>query len=158
MHNAIIHIGSNLGNRKSFLSKCRFLLREKVGTILKSSSIYTTEAWGLKGQKEFLNQAFQMETELSLHELLKTCQEIENLLFRQREIPWGPRTIDIDIIFYDNEVTEDENVIIPHPRMHERNFVLHPLAEIVPEYVHPILKQSILQLKQNSKDPSYVSL
>jgi len=158
VHIAILHIGSNLGNRKAYLAKCKFLLEEKVGKISKESKFYQTEAWGLKNQDDFINQAFVVETELNLQDLLYNCQHIEALLHRKREVRWGPRTIDIDIIFYNNEVVSDGDVVVPHPRMHERNFVLHPLAEIVPEYIHPILKKSVQELKSGSKDTSYVSI
>ncbi|WP_235295110.1 2-amino-4-hydroxy-6-hydroxymethyldihydropteridine diphosphokinase [Portibacter lacus] len=158
MHKAILHIGSNIGNRLKHLGLCKKFIEDKAGNVTKTSAIYETEAWGLKDQKSFLNQAFEIETELDIYELLSSCQEIEVLLHRKRDIRWGPRTIDIDIIFYDDLILKNEIIDLPHPRMHERNFVLFPLSEIVPEWHHPILKKSVAELKNNTQDDSYVSL
>ncbi|MCL4109842.1 UNVERIFIED_CONTAM: hypothetical protein GTU68_028751 [Idotea baltica] len=158
MHKAILHIGSNIESRIKNLELCAKYIGEKTGNIVKSSAIYETEAWGLKDQNSFLNQAFEIETSLDIYELLETCQEIELLLQRNREIRWGPRTIDIDIIFYDNLIINNEIIDLPHPRMHERNFVLFPLSEIIPEWHHPILNKSVIELKNNTQDESYVSL
>lgn len=158
MHKAILHIGSNVGDRLSYLSKCRRLIASKIGKIETSSSVYETEAWGLKDQDAFLNQAFKVATTLDITDLLSMCQEIESRLNRERKIKWGPRTMDIDIIFYDDIEMDEEDLTIPHPRMHERNFVLFPLNEIVPDWQHPKLGKSVQQLINESQDPLNVSI
>jgi len=158
VHITVIHIGSNVGKREKYLYACKVMLEETVGRITKSSMIYKTEAWGKKDQNEFLNQAFQIETQLGLEDLLAACQRIEARLERDRSIRWGPRTIDLDIIFYDRVSIDRNHLCVPHPRMHLRNFVLYPVAEIVPEYIHPVLLQTVLELKEASKDLSHVSV
>jgi len=158
MHTAILHIGSNVGNRLKYLSVCKTLISQRIGAIENSSSVYETEAWGLKEQEAFLNQAFEVSTSLDILDLLSICQEIENTLNRTRSIKWGPRTIDIDIIFYDDLEIDEEKIQIPHPRMHERNFVLFPLYEIVPNWHHPTLGKSVKELKNESQDTSNVSI
>jgi 2-amino-4-hydroxy-6-hydroxymethyldihydropteridine diphosphokinase len=158
MHKVILHIGSNVGNKLKYLAVCKRLIKEKIGRVVKSSSIFETEAWGLKNQDSFLNQAFEVSTNLGPESILEICQEIEALLSRERSVRWGPRTIDIDIIFYDNLIIEDDLLSIPHPRMHERNFVLIPLNEIAPQWEHPILNKSVHQLLEESQDKSHVSI
>ncbi len=155
-HKTILHIGSNEGDARANLHRCIELISSLIGKVEQISSIYRTEAWGKLDQNDFLNQAISVKTSLSLNDLLSACQKIENLLKRQRTIKWGPRTIDIDIIFYDDEIIEEEDLIVPHPRMHERNFVLVPLSEIAPQLVHPILKKSVDELKEESEDTQLI--
>ncbi len=158
MHKAILHVGSNIGNRVKQLSVCKKMMVERVGPVVVASRMYETEAWGLKDQDSFLNQAFEVSTCHSPERLLSTCQEIERLLNRERSVKWGPRTIDIDIIFYDDLIFESEDLSIPHPRMQDRNFVLFPLNEIASEWTHPILHKSVKQLLEESQDTSHVSI
>lgn len=152
MHKTILHIGSNLGDRYAYLSFAIQRLEQEIGHIILLSKIYETEAWGGIPQHPFLNQAVEVETALSPEEILKTCQKIEEAAERTREIKWGPRTLDIDLILYDNEIIENEELKIPHPRMLERNFVMVPVSEIAPHWIHPLLNESMENLKERTAD------
>lgn len=143
---AYIALGSNLGNREENL-KTAIEKIKKIVQIKEISSIYETEPEGYKNQGLFLNMAIEIKTSLGPQELLSNLQEIENEMGRTREIKNGPRTIDLDIIFYEDKIIEEQNLKIPHPLMHKRNFVLLPMNEIAPEFIHPILKKSIKTLK-----------
>lgn len=140
-----IGLGSNLGDKGENLKKAVDLLKEKC-KILKSSSLYETEPVGYKEQGWFLNCAIEIKTNLNPQELLEFLLLIEKRLGRVRAIKNGPRTIDLDILFYDNKIINENNLIVPHPRLHERAFVLEPLNEICPNFVHPVLKKSINKL------------
>lgn len=139
MKNAFISIGSNIGDRFQHLKDSIQALhshdRISVGSV---SSIYETAPVGYTDQADFLNVVISVSTELDAHELLATCQEIEHELGRVRDVRWGPRTVDLDILLYNHDDIETESLIVPHPRMHERAFVLVPLLEIAPTVVHPV--------------------
>ena len=145
---AYLSLGSNLGNREKYLEQARTFLKE-LGKIKKESSVLETPAWGKTNQPNFLNQVILIETKLFPHDLLKECQKIENKLGRERKVKWGARTIDIDILFYDNLVLNEENLTIPHPYISEREFVLEPLNEIAPDFVYPVLGLTIRGLSNN---------
>lgn len=131
---AALGLGSNIGDKKAFLSEALERLAATPGIHLgKRSSLYRTEPWGLKDQDWFLNACVLVETTLSAPELLSCCLEVEQTLGRVRDIRWGPRKIDIDVLVYGNETIDADGLTIPHPRMAERAFVLVPLAEIWPE-------------------------
>ncbi|MBS1682779.1 MAG: 2-amino-4-hydroxy-6-hydroxymethyldihydropteridine diphosphokinase [Bacteroidetes bacterium] len=147
-----ISIGSNLGNRKAHLNQCRKLIDQYVCRIIKTSSIYETRAWGKTDQPDFLNQVIQVECSVPAVDLLEKILSIEMDMGRLRKEKWGARVIDIDIIYFGDEIIASNQLIIPHPRMHERNFVLIPLAEISPDFVHPLLKKSNEQLACESSD------
>jgi 2-amino-4-hydroxy-6-hydroxymethyldihydropteridine diphosphokinase len=153
---AYLLIGGNIGDRLANLEIARNSIEAKCGPIQNLSAIYETEAWGLKDQAAFYNQALAITTTLSPAHLLETILEIEVSMGRKRLIPLGPRNIDIDIIYYNQEIIETEGLIIPHPRLSERNFVLAPLVEIAADFVHPVLKKSNSQLYQACKDDSVV--
>ncbi len=143
-----IGIGSNIGDREF---NCRDAIRkmqEREINIKKKSSMYETEPWGLKEQPKFINMVVEAETHLSPEELLKTLKDIEKEMGRTEAIKWGPRIIDLDILFYNDILIDMETLHIPHPLLHKRDFVLVPLCEIAPEKVHPVLKKSIRQLKE----------
>lgn len=144
--------GSNLGNRLENLRKAEQLITEKIGVVEKASHVYVTQAWGVQEQPDYLNQVFEVATHLSPEEVLAQIEQIELQMGRKRQKKWGERLIDIDILFYEQAIIQTENLTIPHPFLHERNFVLIPLAEIAPKLVHPILNQSIAQLLMFSKD------
>ena len=148
----ILSLGGNQGDiKKTFLSTKNSITQE-VGTIVKESSIYQTQAWGVENQPDFLNQVIVVETKLSPTTILEKCLAIEIKLGRKRMKQWGERTIDIDLLFFNSEIIQTEDLQIPHPRISERNFILHPLAEIIPEFTHPILNKSISQLKIDCTD------
>lgn len=141
---AYLGLGSNVGDREEFIEQAVFLLeKDKNIQVTKRSSNYETEAEGGGEQPPFMNAAVEIRTKLAPHRLLEVCQEIETALGREREVEWGPRTIDIDILLYDDEIISDDKLQIPHPLLHERMFVLKPLKEIALHLVHPILEKSI---------------
>ncbi|WP_129595856.1 2-amino-4-hydroxy-6-hydroxymethyldihydropteridine diphosphokinase [Anaerophilus nitritogenes] len=130
MNKAYLSLGSNLGNKKENIENALKYLESESVHIVSVSSYYETEPVGYTDQDWFLNMAIQIETSLNPYELLLYCQEIEQKLKRKRIIRWGPRTIDIDILLYENIYMNDEKLTIPHPRMIERAFVMIPLLEI----------------------------
>ena len=145
---AYIGIGSNLGNRQKNCLRAIELLKEKKIVVTKRSSLYETEPWGIKDQPKFLNMVIEIETKLNPEELLVILKDIENEVGRKESLKWGPRVIDLDILLVDNLVLNQDDLIIPHPLMHKRDFVLRPLAEIAPDVKHPLLKLSIDELMQ----------
>lgn len=145
MIKVFIGIGSNLGNKEENIRKAIELTKEKC-KILKISSLYETEPVGYKEQDWFLNCAVEIVTELNPHELLKFLLLIEKILGRIRTIKNSPRTIDLDILFYGDKIINENNLIVPHPRLHERLFVLEPLKEICPHFIHPVFNKSVNEL------------
>jgi len=127
-------------------------IEQEIGPILLTSSLYETEAWGVTDQQDFLNQAILVETTFSPLEVLQKTQAIEKLVGRQERIKWHARIIDIDILFYADQVIDNEQLTIPHPYLHKRNFVLIPMLEIAPYFEHPILKKDIENLYLETED------
>jgi 2-amino-4-hydroxy-6-hydroxymethyldihydropteridine diphosphokinase len=144
--------GGNVGDSLKTLQKANGLIQERIGTIIKSSSVYKTAAWGKTDQNDFLNQVLEVETSLFPVELMDTLLEIEMELGRKRLEKYGPRIIDLDILFYDDLVLNSERLTIPHSQIQFRRFVLEPLNEIEPELVHPVLKKSITVLLKDCPD------
>lgn len=141
-HRAYIGIGSNLGDKKGYLDFALRSLKEDENCIVRKVSDYiVTEPVGGVEQDDFLNGCIELDTLYTPHELLDRLHEIENVAGRTREIHWGPRTLDLDILLYDNEMIHDETLTIPHPEMHKRAFVLEPLAEIAPFAKNPALNE-----------------
>lgn len=153
-----IGLGSNLGNRLENIRKAIELMKEQGIEIVKESSIYETEPMGYKEQGWFLNSVVKGKTELSPKTLWKRLEKIEKLMGREREIKWGPRIIDLDILFYGDKILNGKELQIPHSELHKRRFVLVPLEEIAPELVHPVLNKSIRELLGELKDNSEVRL
>lgn len=146
-------IGSNLGERKTnCIEAIRLLEENPFIAVIKRSSFYETEPVGVENQPSFINCVIGIETTLDSMRLLDVCHGIEESLERERVDKWGPRTIDIDILLFYDKVVKDKVLRIPHPLMHERGFVLIPLAEIAPEAIHPILKKRIKGLLRAMKD------
>jgi 2-amino-4-hydroxy-6-hydroxymethyldihydropteridine diphosphokinase len=156
MNNVYLLIGGNMGERMANLAAARNSINIDCGRITATSSIYETEAWGYKEQPAFLNQALLIETSLEAEKLMEEILKIEMALGRKREIPLGPRIIDIDIIYYNDEIINTSSVTIPHPSMAQRKFVLMPLTEISPDYIHPILLKTNAILLKESGDSSVV--
>lgn len=144
----MIGLGSNLGERDKNIRTALEKMKEKGIELLKVSSVLETEPYGYTDQPKFLNAVCLVETNLTPDQLLDVLLEIEKEMGRVRERKWGPRIIDLDIIFYEDLVLESERLIVPHPDMHNRWFVLAPLAEICPDYVHPKLKKTVRELLQ----------
>lgn len=157
MKKAFLGLGSNLGNREEYLQKAKVSIEESIGPVVSASSVYKTEPWGFGNDKEFLNMVICVETSLSPSDLLGMILIIESQLGRIRcEKQYSSRNIDIDILLYNNEIVDKAALKIPHPRMHERKFVLVPLCEIEPGMIHPVLNKSIKSLLKSCKDNSSV--
>lgn len=152
MSKAFLLTGGNIGDRMDYLLKAKKNIEKDCGEIINQSSVYETAAWGKEDQQAFLNQVLQIETKLSPENLLKTILQIEENLGRKRNEKYGPRTIDIDILFFDNEVIDVHGLKIPHTQMQNRRFVLEPLNEIASNKKHPVFHKTIHQLLQECKD------
>jgi len=153
-----IGLGSNLGDRLANIRKAIELMKEEGIEIVEESSIYETEPVGYKEQGWFLNSVVKAKTELSPVRLWKRLEKIERSMGRKREIKWGPRIIDLDILFYGNRILNGKELKIPHSELHKRRFVLVPLEEIAPKLVHPVFKKTISELSKDLKDNSLVKL
>jgi 2-amino-4-hydroxy-6-hydroxymethyldihydropteridine diphosphokinase len=151
--NIFLLLGSNSGDRAGQLKLANEFVEREMGTIVARSAIYETAPWGKTNQPHFLNQALQIESPLSPGELLLKVQLIESTLGRTRLEKWGERSIDIDIIYFGDKIIRAPDLVIPHPHLAERKFVLVPLAEIRPEFTHPVLQKSNAQLLRMCDDP-----
>ncbi len=156
MNKVYLLIGGNMGDRMANLTAACLKITEACGPITAYSSIYETEAWGFTNQPAFLNQALAIQTTLEATALMEQILKIELSLGRKRDIPLGPRIIDIDIIYFNDDIIDNEIVTIPHPSMAKRNFVLTPLTEIAPLLIHPILLKSNEVLLKECGDSSVV--
>ena len=151
MPRAYLSIGSDLGDRINYINKAIEKLKQNNIKIIKSSNIIETEPYGYKEQGKFLNMAVEIDSDLEPFELMKLISRIESELGRIRTVRWGPRVIDIDIIFYDSLIINEPDLKIPHPDMQNRLFVLKPLQEIAPDFVHPVLNKTITELLESLK-------
>ena len=142
---AVVEKEKNLNDAIQKMSELKEIKVEKV------SSFITTEPWGYTEQEEFLNGALKIKTTFSPKELVRALSKIESEMKRERSIKWGPRIIDLDVIFYGDLISDDEEIIGPHPRMEEREFVLKPLSEICPYKIHPVLRKSVVRLLDELK-------
>ena len=152
MNLAYLLIGGNLGDKEDNLLRAKQQISAICGKIIKSSSIYETAAWGIIEQPNFLNQVILIETLLEPLDLLKVILQIETIAGRERTEKFGPRVIDIDILFFNNLVVSLPELEIPHPRIAERRFVLVPLEEIAENFIHPLLHISIKEMLKNCND------
>lgn len=152
-HRVYLSLGSNIGNkRKNLLEAIRKIGELENTEVVKSSTILETEPFGYLEQDNFLNACLEVKTLMTAQEFLKEILQIELDMGRVREIKWGPRIIDIDILFYDKEIIEEDNLAVPHPWICEREFVLDPLSEIAPNYIHPLEKKTITMLARKLKE------
>ncbi|WP_026902511.1 2-amino-4-hydroxy-6-hydroxymethyldihydropteridine diphosphokinase [Pedobacter glucosidilyticus] len=145
-------LGTNLGDRLKNLEKAIALIAKQVGDIGACSSIYKTAAWGNTHQPDFLNMVVSVKTDFTPETLLEKTQQIELYLGRERIKHWGERIIDIDILFYGEFIQNSSNLIIPHPYIGQRKFVLTPLNELIPDFYHPSLKQTVRNLYLSCED------
>jgi 2-amino-4-hydroxy-6-hydroxymethyldihydropteridine diphosphokinase len=152
-HIAYLGLGSNVGDREEFIEQAIFLLSKTPGIKMrKKSANYETEPEGNSDQPQFLNAAVEIQTSFDPYKLLSVLHETENALGRERDVEWGPRTIDLDILLYDNQIVSDDKLQIPHPLLHERLFVLKPLSEIAPNAIHPALEKTIIDIYEERKN------
>ncbi len=149
-------LGGNLGRRAANLARARRLLEEGGAAVVRASPVYETEPVGLDGQPAFLNQVLEVRSELGPPALLRLAKSVEAALKRTPTVPNGPRTIDIDILLAGDLVTEGRDPVVPHPRMHLRNFVLVPLEDIAPDLRHPVLGLTVRELRASCPDMSRV--
>jgi 2-amino-4-hydroxy-6-hydroxymethyldihydropteridine diphosphokinase len=143
MNKVYIAFGSNIGDRGKTIDAALEIVEQRGMKLIRKSNIYETEPYGYTDQPPFINGAIEVETSLSCREVLKTLLSIESELGRVREFRWGPRNIDLDIIFFNDEVYNEDDLKVPHPDMQNRDFVLRPLNDIAPDFVHPVLRKKI---------------
>lgn len=150
---AYLLLGANLGDRFAQVSIALQYIERDVGTVLRHSSLYETEAWGTENQPRYLNQVLAVHTAFTARELLESVQEIENRLGRTRREKWESRLIDIDILFYGEECINEADLIVPHPFLAQRKFTLLPLDEIASDLLHPVYNKTVRELLLELKDP-----
>ncbi len=151
-HTVYLLLGSNLGDRKAYLDQALSAIAFKIGSVQATSQIYETASWGKTDLPAYLNQAVKVSTHFSAEQVLLICQEIEQAAGRARIEKWGSRTLDVDIVLYEDKIIDTANLKIPHPHMASRRFVLQALAEIASELIHPITKQTIGQMLEVCED------
>lgn len=156
--NVFLCLGSNVGNRGANLRDAIILIEKNIGKIAKKSHVYETQPWGEPNQEPFYNQVLMVNTTLDPRDLLDRISRAERELGRDRaqKEKWGPRVIDIDILFYGKRVIRDKGLEIPHPELHKRGFVLAPMMEIAPDFEHPLLEKQIDELYMDCDDNSDV--
>ena len=153
MSDVYFSIGSNLGDRKISLEKAVFYIEKIIGKIIKTSSVFESEPWGVDYKEKYLNQVLLCQTILSPVSVLNEILKIEKLIGRKkREVKYESRIIDIDILFYDNQCINTKSLVVPHPLLHKRKFVLAPLNEINSKFIHPVFNKSIKQLLNECSD------
>jgi 2-amino-4-hydroxy-6-hydroxymethyldihydropteridine diphosphokinase len=149
-------LGSNLGDRQGYLRQAIDLIEKEIAPASATSSVYETQSWGKTDEPDYLNQVICIKTDLLALTVLDRILHIELNMGRRREVKWGSRIIDIDILFYGGEIINEPNLVVPHPQLHNRMFTLAPLTEIAPDLVHPLLNKHIFELKTELKNNLHV--
>ena len=152
MNTIFLQLGSNMGEREGYLQNASELLAVEIGVIQKESKIYESVPWGVENQNNYLNQVLEIKSEFSAEEVLERVLQIEDKIGRIRNEKWGERIIDIDILFFNDSIVEKEGVCIPHIHLHNRRFVLIPLNEVAPSFIHPKYNKTIEELLSECKD------
>jgi 2-amino-4-hydroxy-6-hydroxymethyldihydropteridine diphosphokinase len=152
MINVFLLLGSNLGDRNSFLNNAITCIENEIAPVLDKSSVYETQSWGKEALPDYLNQVIMLQTVLTARQVLEKILSIELKMGRRRDEKWNSRTIDIDILFYGNNVIKEPDLIVPHPELHNRRFTLSPLVDIAPDLIHPVFNKTVSELKSDLKD------
>jgi 2-amino-4-hydroxy-6-hydroxymethyldihydropteridine diphosphokinase len=156
MSDVFLLLGSNLGNRQAYLQQAIARIEQEIAPVTHRSSVYETQSWGKTDEPDYLNRVIQLQTDIPAREILHKILNIEKAMGRKREVKWGSRIIDIDILFYGSQIISEDKLVVPHPELHKRMFTLAPLVEIAPELVHPVFKKNIRQLKSELKSNLHV--
>lgn len=155
---AVFSLGSNIGDKQEYINQAISSVDKIIGQIIARSSFYVSQPWGFQEQDDFINAAIIIETELSIPQIKESIKAIEESMDRPKvRKKWSSRTLDLDLIFYGMEIYNTQDFQVPHRFMHLRNFVLLPLNEICPEYIHPVFQKSVQTLLKNCPDESMVS-
>ena len=152
MNTVFLQLGSNMDNRNAYLKNANKLIAEEIGAIQKKSKIYESVPWGVENQNNYLNQVLEIKSEFSAEEVLGKVLQIEDKIGRIRDEKWGERIIDIDILLFNDSIVEKDGICIPHIHLHNRRFVLIPLNEVAPSFIHPKYNKTIEELLSECKD------
>jgi len=159
MKRVILGIGTNLGDKAGNLKTALGSINENIGRVVRTSSVYETQPWGFNSEDQFLNMVAEVESELKPSGLLGRILMIESKMGRLRNgKEYASRLIDIDILFFEDKILDTKSLVIPHPKLHERKFVLVPLAEIAPDFIHPIFKKDVKTLLKECRDKGNIRL
>jgi len=152
MNTIFLQLGSNMGERAEYLQNASEILAAEIGVVKKESKIYESVPWGVENQKNYLNQVLEIKSEFSAEEVLERVLQIEDKIGRIRNEKWGERIIDIDILLFNDSIVEKDGICIPHIHLHNRRFVLIPLNEVAPSFIHPKYNKTIEELLSECKD------
>lgn len=157
MEKVYLCLGGNIGDTRNYLQNAVAMISRRIGRVVSQSAVYQSEPWGFNAEQMFLNQVVVAETELEPHAVLELCLQIEAELGRTRSgNGYEPRTIDIDIVFFGQQIISQPDLQVPHPLMHRRNFVLRPLCDVAADLVHPVLGLTVRQLADICDDKAVV--
>lgn len=157
MHHVFLGLGGNIGNKQQNFEKVKLYIEKEIGEIVEQSSVYETPPWGFLAKENFWNQVLHVKTKLEPDELIVKIQKIERLFGRKRDAGYYvSREMDVDVLYFDDLSLTSDNLIVPHPKIEQRLFVLMPLIEIAPNFKHPVLKMTNRQLLDKCKDESSI--